>query len=167
MPWVSSLLAMFTVSPQMSKANLRWPITPPMTGPEWTPTRSRRSASAIAFLRGSVDHGEPEVDRAGGVVSERLRESTGRHVGIADRLDLLEAELGDKLIEAPEQAIEHPDDFVDRHSAGSGVNPTMSAKRTVTAGYVSAIVRSPARRREEIDPGRTFCSSASARSFST
>ena len=44
MPCDSSLLAMFTVSPQMSNANLRWPITPPMTGPECTPTRSRSSA---------------------------------------------------------------------------------------------------------------------------
>ena len=103
---------MFTVSPQMSNANLRWPITPPMTGPECTPTRSRRSATRLPLLRGSLDHREPEIDDASCMVIERLGQSARGHVGIADGLDLFEAARGHELVKAREESAEQPDDFV-------------------------------------------------------
>ena len=50
----SSRDAMFTVSPHTSYANLRLPITPAITGPEWIPTRSRNGAGSIAPRRSAA-----------------------------------------------------------------------------------------------------------------
>src|SRR3954452_22261044 len=50
---------MFTVSPQTSNANLRWPITPPMTGPEWTPIRRRSSATPSPSWRATSSIASP------------------------------------------------------------------------------------------------------------
>src|SRR5687767_11171022 len=48
-----------------------------------------------------IDHGEPEIDGASGVVRERLGQATSGHVRVADGLDLLEAARGMKTGRSP------------------------------------------------------------------
>ena len=86
----------------------------------------------------------------------------GDHVGVADRLDLLHAVTGDERVprgRTPGRAAT-PAPTAARRS-DSGVKPTMSAKRTVTAGRSSAITPSCSLSRAAIGAGSTFSSSRS------
>ena len=53
-----------------------------------------------------------------GMIGERLGQAAGSHVGIADRLDLLEAAISHQLVEAREQAAQELD-----HLAGAAGAP--------------------------------------------
>ena len=63
---------------------------------------------------------EPEAKhrRVEGMRPARLRHAGGGHVGVADRLQLLHAALGEQLVEAEEVAIEVGDELAWRERLG-------------------------------------------------
>ena len=117
-------------------------------------------------LARDVDHADGHAHHALGVVGHLHRQAAHRHVGIAHRLDLLDAELVGGIVEAGEQPVQQADDLGRRHLRRTcAVKPTMSAKATVTSAKPSAMPCSPPRSRLAIGAGRTFSSSSSFSRF--
>jgi len=77
-------------------------MTPAPTGPAWRPIRTRQGGPA-ASTEGQV-RGRPDVIR------RRPGQTRGRHVGIADCLDLLDAELVARGVERREHRVQGRDD---------------------------------------------------------
>ena len=61
--------------------------------------------------RVAVDHVERQERQRPGVVGPRVRDARGDHVGVADRLDLLEAVALGERVEVAEQSVEQADDL--------------------------------------------------------
>ena len=87
-------------------------MTPATTGPELMPTRSSsprarcpRSARIASSMSSAIERQRP------GMVRPRHRDAGGDHVGVADGLDLLQAEALGERVEVAEQPIEQADDF--------------------------------------------------------
>ena len=80
--------------------NFLVPMTPATTGPQWMPIRKRDAEPG-----GRLDPADRvgEVERHGGharrVVVRPLRHAADDHVGVADRLHLLEAVAVDEPVE--------------------------------------------------------------------
>jgi hypothetical protein len=116
-------------------------------------------------LARDVDHADRHAHHALGMVGHLHRHAAHRHVGVAHRLDLLDAELVGGVVEAGEQAVQQETTSAGGMSDDMAVKPTMSAKATVTSAKPSAMPCSPPRRRLAIGAGRTFSSSSSFSRF--
>ncbi len=83
------------------------PMTPATTGPQWIPIRKRtprREAASIASI--AADQVERQVGDALGVIDRLVQQAADDHVGVADRLDLLESMTLDQVVEDGEHLIE-------------------------------------------------------------
>ena len=99
--------------------NFRRPMTPAMTGPLSMPIRIARSSSERRAQAGHLGlHVEGHVRRRRGVVGARLGQPGDDHVGVADRLDLLEAVLLGQPVEGAEDLVEDADDTLRRGPLG-------------------------------------------------
>jgi hypothetical protein len=97
------------------------------------------------------------------MVGTRLGRARGRHVRVADRLDLLEPVPFREVVEPREELVEQVDDLARGRSWVQDVEPTMSAKTIDVSGYDSAMRCSPRRKGRAIDVGIAFVKSSSAR----
>ena len=124
-------------------------MTPATTRPAWMPMRSRSRAPAprrsrpgdgLLHLQGQPHHA---VERDPACA---IGEAAGHHVGVADRLDLLEPVLlAPARRSRRRRRFRRLDQVARRHSrADIGVKPTMSAKSTETSSNRSAMT-SPCR----------------------
>ena len=91
--------------------NLLVPMTPATTGPLCIPIRIRRAVPRSALssrIAASMRSAMSAIDL--GVVGAGDGQPRGRHVGVADRLDLLDAEPARQGVEAGDQVVEQRDE---------------------------------------------------------
>lgn len=91
------------------------PMTPATTGPLLTNPELHRDVVLHGVLAGNVDHADGHAHHALGVVCDRHGQAAHRHIGIAHSLDLLDAEIVGRGIEAREQPVEKHHDLLRRH----------------------------------------------------
>ena len=87
--------------------NFARPITPATTGPVSMPIRTWSGSPVSAAQRRHLGpHRERQLGDRLGVIVARERNPAGDHVGVADRLDLLDAVLGGERVPAREHPVE-------------------------------------------------------------
>ena len=91
------------------------PMTPAVAGPQWMPMRScRRAVAERRLAADDIEHRERKPSDRDRALAAAAVEAGGRHVAVADGLDLVDAILFAQPVEDAHQAIEIIDDLVGR-----------------------------------------------------